>query len=191
MLLKGYSFETEMPKCNFFAQTVNAIAQLSDDISDALPYLAAIIKVCKYDDASKILTFKKEGRSIIISSRQIAVSKLVDRDEARSVLDEIKEFINSTYDNRQKIEPCFKKGSELKNLEVLKLLPRTNCKECGQPTCVAFVSKLVKWEATIIECLPLFRSQFDDEKRKLLKMLAVAGYDVPDDNSTPDQMLDF
>jgi len=49
MLLKNYSFETMLPECNPRAETINAVAELSEDIGIILPYLASIIKVCTYD----------------------------------------------------------------------------------------------------------------------------------------------
>ncbi len=32
----------------------------------------------------------------------------------------------------------------LTGLEIYKLLPKTNCKECGFPTCLAFAMKLAR-----------------------------------------------
>jgi CO dehydrogenase/acetyl-CoA synthase gamma subunit (corrinoid Fe-S protein) len=29
-------------------------------------------------------------------------------------------------------------------IEILKLLPRTNCRECGQPTCMVFAAKMAE-----------------------------------------------
>ena len=58
MLLRDYTFETMLPECNTFAETINAVASLSDDIGKVLPYLATLIRLCTYDDSSKILTFK-------------------------------------------------------------------------------------------------------------------------------------
>ena len=104
MLLKNYSFETMLPECNTFAETINAIANLSDDIGEALPYLASLIKLCSYDDNTKILTFKRDGKGIAMYPRQIAVTKLRDRDEAKQVLDELKDLINGTYENWHNIQ---------------------------------------------------------------------------------------
>jgi ArsR family metal-binding transcriptional regulator len=179
MLLHDYKFETSLPECNPFAQTVNAIAELSDDIGEALPYLASAIKLCSYDDATKILTFKRDGKGVAMYPRQIAVTKLKDREEAKRVLDELKALINSTYDNRHNIKPCYKKGGELKYLDVFRLLPRTNCRECGEPTCLAFATRLVQQEVNISQCHPLFSSQFEEKRRKLLDMLQAAGYEIP------------
>ena len=44
MLLKNYKFDITLPECNLSALTVNAIAQLSDDISEVFPYLNATLK---------------------------------------------------------------------------------------------------------------------------------------------------
>ncbi len=40
----------------------------------------------------------------------------------------------------------------LKALDVFKLLPKTNCKKCGCPTCLAFAMKLATQKATLDEC---------------------------------------
>ena len=180
MLLKNYSFETMMPECNTFAETINAIASLSDDVGEVLPYLASVIKLCSYDDGSKTLTFKRDGKGVAMYPRQIAVTKLRDRDEAKQVLEQLKELINSTYENRHTIQPCYKKGGELKYLDVFKLLPGTNCGKCGQQTCLAFAARLVQQEANISQCSPIFGDRFEEKRGKLLNMLQAVGYKVPE-----------
>jgi hypothetical protein len=39
--------------------------------------------------------------------RQIAVAKLEDENEARSVIEELKEIVNETYVNREHIKPTY------------------------------------------------------------------------------------
>ena len=180
MLLESCTFETMLPECNPMAETVNAVANLSHDIAEVLPYLASVIKVCAYDDETKTLTFRHEGKGIALYPRRITITKLPDKEEAKRVLDELKALINSTYENRRNIKPCYKKGGELKYLDVFKLLPGTNCKECGEPTCLAFATRLVQREVNVAKCLPLFSGKFDEKRKKLLDMLKTAGYEVPD-----------
>ena len=180
MLLREYTFETMLPECNTFAETINAIATLSDDIGEVFPYLTSLIRLCSYDDASKILTFKLEGKGIAMYPRKITVTRLIDREEAAQVLDKLKDFINRTYENKHNIQPCYKKGGELKYLDVFKLLPGTNCKECGELTCLAFATKVVLQEVNAARCLALFSGRFEDKKEKLLEMLKTAGYEVSD-----------
>ncbi len=40
----------------------------------------------------------------------------------------------------------------LSGLQIFKLLPKTNCKECGLPTCLAFAMKLASKAASIDDC---------------------------------------
>ena len=41
---------------------------------------------------------------------------------------------------------------ELSPIDIYKLLPKTNCKECGLPTCMAFAMKLAQKKAELSEC---------------------------------------
>ncbi|MDO9128578.1 MAG: (Fe-S)-binding protein, partial [Anaerolineales bacterium] len=40
----------------------------------------------------------------------------------------------------------------LSGIQIYKLLPRTNCKECGFPTCLAFAMKLAAKQAELAAC---------------------------------------
>ncbi len=40
----------------------------------------------------------------------------------------------------------------LTGVEIFKLLPKTNCKKCGHPTCLAFAMKLAQRQASIEQC---------------------------------------
>ncbi len=48
---------------------------------------------------------------------------------------------------------------ELSPIDVYKLLPKTNCKECGQDNCMAFATKIVNREVTIDQCPPLLKKE--------------------------------
>ena len=55
-------------------------------------------------------------------------------------------------------------------------LPKTNCKECGEESCMAFAEKLSNKDTTYEDCPPLLRKRIRDEKkeqRRLLKELKV------------------
>jgi 4Fe-4S ferredoxin len=40
-------------------------------------------------------------------------------------------------------------------LDVYALLPQTNCKQCGEATCMAFAFALLQHRRALAECLPL------------------------------------
>jgi acetyl-CoA decarbonylase/synthase complex subunit gamma len=40
----------------------------------------------------------------------------------------------------------------LKGLDIFKLSPKTNCKKCGNPTCMAFAMKVAQGAITLDKC---------------------------------------
>lgn len=180
MLLNEYKLRIVLPECNFSAEKVNALVALSEDIGEILPYLNSVLKGLHYIDKHKILTVKRGGRLITFRPREIAVTKLEDEKEARAVMEELKEIINETYQNRNKIEPDYTTAKELKSSDVLKLLPGTNCKECGERTCFAFSFKLIRHEVEISKCKPLFSGKYEEKREALLKLLEAFGYEIPE-----------
>ncbi len=66
-----------------------------------------------------------------------------------------------------------KKGiREISPIDVYKLLPRTNCGECGVPNCMAFATRVVNGEAVIDECTPILDSKHKDAYAQLAELLA-------------------
>ena len=179
MLLRDYTVRTVLSDCNPSSQKVNALADLSEDISEVLPYLNSVLKGLQYHADEKFLTVKRKGHVITFWSRQIAVTKLEDEKEAREFIEELKEIVNETYANKDRIEPTYNSRPVPRPLDIFKLLPGKNCKECGEPTCMAFAVKLVGQEIAIGKCVPLFLDEFKEKRKVLCDLLHAAGYEVP------------
>jgi acetyl-CoA decarbonylase/synthase complex subunit gamma len=60
---------------------------------------------------------------------------------------------------------------ELSPIDVYKLLPKTNCKECGEENCMAFATKIVNREVNIDQCSPLLKKENAKAYNKLKEML--------------------
>ena len=178
VLLKEFRFRTLPPDCNVSSQRLNAIAELSVDIAEVFPYLNGLIKGCMYSPESKTLSFRKDGRLITLRPRQIAVTSLSDEKEAERVFHWLKELINVTYEGRETLKPDYQGREPIKVLDIFKLLPGTNCRQCGEPTCMAFAVKLQQDEITITKCSPLFTGPFKEKQEKLLLSLKEAGYET-------------
>ncbi|MEM2263372.1 MAG: acetyl-CoA decarbonylase/synthase complex subunit gamma [Candidatus Bathyarchaeia archaeon] len=67
---------------------------------------------------------------------------------------------------------------ELSPIDVYKLLPRTNCKECGEENCMAFAAKVVNREVPIEKCAPLLKKEFEKAYKQLKEMLKPAVKEV-------------
>jgi len=63
---------------------------------------------------------------------------------------------------------------ELSPIDIYKLLPRTNCKECGEENCMAFATKVVNRELSIEKCLPLLAKEHEKAYKQLKEMLKPA-----------------
>jgi len=68
-----------------------------------------------------------------------------------------------------------KKGVRgLSPIDAYTLLPRTNCKKCGEANCMAFAAKLVNREVSLEGCPPILEKEHIKEYKKLEEMLAPA-----------------
>jgi 4Fe-4S ferredoxin len=56
-------------------------------------------------------------------------------------------------------------------MELYQLLPKTNCKKCGESTCMAFAVALLSRKRKVPECTPIFEESFKKEKKKLESLL--------------------
>lgn len=140
MLLKGYRKEIFRPECNSNFQSVHCIAYLDEDIGEALPYLNAVLGGDVYIKTPPSVTFKSHGKLITVHAKKVAINALKDEQEAHNILEWLRKEINEAWTNRQNIAPKFSGASKPHILEIYKLLPRTNCRKCGQPSCMMFAS---------------------------------------------------
>ena len=63
---------------------------------------------------------------------------------------------------------------QLSPIDVYMLLPKTNCKECGEENCMAFATKVVNREVSIDKCTPLLAKENEKNYKKLKEMLKPA-----------------
>jgi ArsR family metal-binding transcriptional regulator len=171
MLLRNYTLRIVLSDCNPSSQKVNALSDLSEDISEGLPYLNTVLKGLQYHHDEKFLTVKRKGHVITFWSRQIAVTKLEDEKEAGEVIEELKEIVNKTYANREHIKPTYTSRPIPRPLDVFKLLPGKNCKECGEATCMAFALKLINDEVEWKQCPLLSEKEFEANRSRLKELM--------------------
>lgn len=143
MLLTGYSKEISRP-CNPNFQSVDCVAHLHCDISEVLPFLNSALGGNSYVKDPPSVTFKVHGKLITLHSRKICINALRDEAEADKILEWLKTEINTTWEKRGEMEPSYEVPPRPQWLHVLKLLPKTNCGKCGEPTCMVFALKSVE-----------------------------------------------
>jgi acetyl-CoA decarbonylase/synthase complex subunit gamma len=63
---------------------------------------------------------------------------------------------------------------EISPIDVYMLLPKTNCKECGEENCMAFATKVVNREVVVMQCPPLLKKEYEKNYNQLSEMLKPA-----------------
>ncbi len=177
MLLHSFQITRVLP-CLADPEKIRVIAEISDEIHEVFPYLNATLKGCIYNHPALTLTIKKDGKLFTLHAHHITLAKIEDEKEAEEILKWLQDLINETYEKRDKIEPNYSMTAELKALDIFKLLPGTNCKKCGELTCLAFAVKLVGRDTEIIRCNPLFSEKYQAKRNLLIELLQAAGHEI-------------
>jgi ArsR family metal-binding transcriptional regulator len=161
MLIKAYTKSFVRPP-NPSAQHLRCFAALSADITAVLPYLNAVLQGYEYLTDPPSLTLKLPGKLVTLSARMIAINIVKDEDEAEEILAWLQREINDVWERRGEIQPSFEIAPRPRVLDILKLLPKTNCRQCGEPTCMVFAVMVGQGEKTPAQCPALDRQ--DHEK---------------------------
>lgn len=151
MYLQGYKIIGVGP-CLADGVQFRVTALLPGNISELLPYLNAALKFCTYEDYSDSLTLKFRGYPVILQMDRIIVGQLREVDAAEEILDAVVGFINRIDEQKESIKPEYTVKELPQPIEIYNLLPKTNCNDCDETTCIAFAVKLVKGEKKAEEC---------------------------------------
>ena len=160
--------------CMADEKKIRLIAYFDRDISELLPYLNAVIKGASYNKNAPTLTYAKERRLINLYSIKITIAKADDIIDAWKVLDEVKELINRTYKNRDAIKPNYEEKVKVTALQIYGWLPKSNCKACGEATCLAFAVKLLHGEQKLENCRSLLSEHKYAENRNIMQEMIEA-----------------
>jgi ArsR family metal-binding transcriptional regulator len=175
-------FDIFRPKMDPTKEVLHAIATFTADISPSFPYVNAELGGWDYDQANQVLLLKlSEGKWITLHSQKIAIRGARDIEESQALLAWIKGQINDIYARRQEITPRYVSQAGLKIMEILKLLPMTNCRACGYATCMAYAAALREGEISLNDCPPLGEEKHREKRAKLQAYLESFGWRALDE----------
>jgi len=174
MLIEKYDLEVFTPPCEPGAERYAARARLVVDISEVLPYLNATLRGAVYHKAANAQTWKKGGHNIAFHAYEIATSNAEDRDSAEKELKGLVDLVNRTWERRAEITPDTTTRQRPTSMAIFKLLPQSNCKQCGEPTCYTFALKLATSQKILADCPPLSEPQYADKHAGLVAIIIEA-----------------
>jgi ArsR family metal-binding transcriptional regulator len=155
---------------------VRLIAHLSGDLTEVFPYLNAEMKDAIYNHDGPTLTFMEGYRMITLYPRRIAVAKADDLVDGWRVLESIRCHVNEVFARRSSIEPLYAMRKKPPAIEIYKRLPGTNCRRCGQNTCMAFALSLHNGQVSPFLCRPVFEEDYAHLKDDFREIVARLGF---------------
>jgi ArsR family metal-binding transcriptional regulator len=153
------------------------IAEFSDNIAAVFPCLNAILPSAIYNPAAGIVTIKREGRLLTFYPHVAVMAKVDGAEDALVQLTWFQELCNDVWRRRELITPCYEPRKRLGPLDVYSLLPRLNCKACGEAVCMAFAFELLFGGRDLSECPRLKDPKYAEGSRRLAELLGTSGED--------------
>lgn len=174
-LIGEYKVEIAEPGCAPGSGRYGLRIDLGNDISAVFPYLNAVFSESYYDNENQILILREPDQIYALRPKEVRLASIEDPLKAGQIADNIIGRINRVWRDRHTITPCFTERKQPRVIEILQLLPKTNCKKCGHVTCLAYAADLSAGRARLEDCLPVSEPQYTENKQKLLALLHTTG----------------
>lgn len=140
-------------------------------LNEVIPYLATLPGVIAYNPETLTLTFRRQPGFITLYPDKVYITQVVDTQTGLDVLDALKDAINSTWDHRDELRAATGNRRSPSYLDIWELLPRTNCKLCGEATCLAFAVYLIQQKHALEECTPIHQDSALSDRLATLKAM--------------------
>jgi len=134
-------------------------------LEEVLPYLATLPGVIAFNPGQCTLTFRRQPGFLTIQRDQVNITQVKDVQEGLELLAALTESINAVWEHRQELVAVTTLKRTPRPLDIWALLPQTNCRQCGEPTCMAFAVGLLQQNRLLDEC-PILTSdpEFADRR---------------------------
>jgi len=141
-------------------------------LAEVIPYLAALPDVIAYNPETLSLTFRRRTGFMTLYPDRVYITKVKDIDAGLELLVALTAAINATWEHRQDLVAAHDARRAPRPLDIYVQLPKTNCGQCGDATCMAFAVGLLMQNHVLDDC-PMLRSgsSFADRRATLDAML--------------------
>ncbi|MGD6934101.1 MAG: (Fe-S)-binding protein [Candidatus Bathyarchaeia archaeon] len=168
---------TEIMPCAVEADGIRFLAQADRPVTEVLQVLFLVFPNATYSEKIGFLSYKTQERIVsIFPNGKISMTHVKDKETAIKLVEELRKTLNraSIYLKTHGL-PGNELAEQKKALTAKKLydvLPKTNCKKCGEQSCFAFATKLLIAEKRPEDCKPLSTEQKTETRLQLEKMLS-------------------
>ncbi len=136
------------------------VARSSRPLDGVLPLLSAVLpNVVSYNPMAGVMTLRRRPGLITLYPDQVYITQVRDTEEGLELIAAVRDLLNQVWERRDEIMPRREERRAPRLLDVYTLLPGSNCKACGEATCMAFVVGLLQGRQRPSECLLLEEGQ--------------------------------
>ncbi len=157
---------------------IRLIAHISGNLAGVFPYLNAEKPGAMYCRDAETLTYMDGYRLVSLYAQRLTVAKADELVDAWRALESIRCLVNDIWRRRGSINPCWEMRRKPPALEIYRRLPGTNCRACGERTCMAFALRLWNGEVKPTLCVPVFSGEHNHLKAPLLEICSGLGVAV-------------
>ncbi len=154
---------------------IRITAHVHGDLAPVLPYLNAVMPAASFTPASNTLTYNDAHRMVALYPNRITIAKADEIVDAWLALERIRQLVENTWARRDAIVPLYATRRRPPAVEIWRRLPGTNCRECGEKTCMAFAVRLWSGRARLRECSPVLVPDQAVRRDALLEVCAALG----------------
>ena len=148
------------------------VGKPSRPIDAVLPLLNAILpNVISCNPRASSLVLRRKPGFITLTPDTVYITQVKDADEEIELLRAVRDLLNQTWDTRDQITPRNEERRTPRPLDVWELLPRTNCRVCGEATRMAFAFALLEARRRVDECAPLMEPDGAEQRETLRGLL--------------------
>ena len=168
--LKALSLTQTLP-CLAEPGKIIVIGKPDRALDEVIPYLATLPSVIAYNPKTLTLTFRRQPGFLTLYPDKVYITQVKDTEAGLEVLEALKDAINATWEHRDELTAVTTARRAPRHLDVYALLPQTNCRQCGEVTCLAFAVLLIQQKHTLEECLPLMADSALTDRRATLEAM--------------------
>jgi ArsR family metal-binding transcriptional regulator len=178
MLLNSLALVKTLP-CLAEPGKIIVVGEADAALDGVLPLLNAILpNVVSYNPFAGVMTLRRRPGLITIYPRRVTITQVSGVEEGLALLAAARDLLNRTWERRDEIEPRPEGRRLPRPLDVYELLPRSNCRACGEATCMSFVFGLLEAHRRPDDCPPMADPSNALQRAALDALLAHLGGDA-------------
>ena len=133
--------------------TWGAYFKLDNDVREIFPFINATVEKVRYQLRPLHVRFVYKEVACTLYPVEAMAAPLRGQDHAIAYIEDLIVFLNDLYERRHELTPSHKLDQPpVSVVDIVKMLPLTNCRQCGYPTCMAFAAAIRKGKALPEDC---------------------------------------